>query len=498
MNQEWTKEELEIILALGPHLSRQHIAAILNDVFDTDRSYRSIRDKLYRNNVRFVGENFRKAIQIAKAKSLPGRVIEVLVGLEPRNTEPPSEESCTSYKNVEFQEKGNYATLEKHTTTSPRNLEQLLSVCEIDTSVWAVDHYIVNKWDTNSRSPQGEVETVPAYQVKVWLVRKTPTVCTWPVVAPIQLSGKQSSFIKNPPTIKKNKLKRALIIPDSQNGYRRDLRTGYLDPMHDRLSWDIVCQVAEHESFDEIILLGDMLDLPDWSDKFIRTPDLFFTTQPALLELHWWIARLARTKSKITYLEGNHEDRMRRAIVTNTMAAYDIRPVNEPAAPPIVSIENFLSLKDLGVTYISPYKEGEFWLNDNLRISHGDVVRSKSGKTAEAVVREARCSEIFGHIHRIEMATKTVYGRNGAKQYVACSPGTLARLDAGVVPGTKARNNWQNGFAVVEYEQENGYFDIHPVQIIRGRAIYKSNIWIGEDKTKLIAQDTRWDSFLKK
>jgi len=486
----WNSLEIAVLKAIGPFLSNTDTATILNALFNTERTHKSVWNKLNRLGTGRTTNDPEKAIESAnKCKELSARtknnISELLLPYIVNHTAKETVNSNMVVNN-------NRAVLEKNTTENPQTIEALLRVCEIDEDVWMVDRYVVNVREQISKTKNGIV-TIPLYQIKAWLAKKDPVTCRWPTISPIDVKP----FVKpTTPVQKKSSLQKALIIPDSQNSYRRDARTGYLDPTHDRFSWDIVCQIAEEEKPEVIVLLGDMLDLPDWSDKFLITPDLYFTTQPALLELHWWLRRLAATGAHIVYLEGNHEDRLARSVATNTLAAYQIRPANAPQAPPALSIDGLLGLQELGVEYVAPYKTAEYWLNDNLRISHGHLVRSGSGNTVSAAIRDSRCSEIFGHIHRIEMATKTVWSKNGAKQYVAASPGTISRLDPGIVPSNTGRQNWQNGFGIVEFEEGNGLFDIRLVQIIQGKAVYNGRMWEGIDRVKEIARDTEWNAFL--
>jgi hypothetical protein len=388
-------------------------------------------------------------------------------------------------------EEGNYKTLIRKVKYSPQTLKEALKHFEVDEDVWKVEDYKVNKWEVGAKQRDGSIETTPLYQIKLRLVRKNPVVCEWPAVAPVVSSPIKVPKRKNP----KSRLKTALVFGDSQNGYRREQRTGYLDPIHDRKAWDLVCQVAEKRRPDVIVILGDMLDLADWSTKFARTPDLRDTTQPTLEELHWWFKRIAMTGAKVVYLEGNHEKRIHSAIVDNTIAAYGIKPANEPDAPPSISVRGFLGLDNLNVEYLGPWEQAEYWINENLRVSHGSIVRPRSGMTAQAVVQDTSCSEIFGHVHRAEYAAKTVWRHSGPKQYVAVTPGTLARLEPGVVPAAKGKNNWQQGFCWIDYEDGNGFFDIHPVSIMRGRMIFQGEVWEAQDPVKQIAKDTNWPSF---
>lgn len=74
-------------------------------------------------------------------------------------------------------------------TTNPRSLDDLLKACKVDTSVWEVEKYIVNKWEmgrkektvsltwvdgvaNGSVNDSGGITKAPLWQVKAWLRRK--------------------------------------------------------------------------------------------------------------------------------------------------------------------------------------------------------------------------------------------------------------------------------------------------------------------------------------
>jgi hypothetical protein len=214
-----------------------------------------------------------------------------------------------------------------------------------------------------------------------------------------------------------------------------------------------------------------MLDLPEWSDKFLVSPEFFFTTQPAINELYWWTKEFRQHCNKMIYIEGNHELRMSKAISKNIVAAYNLKPANEPKKLQM-TIPTLLALDDLDVEYCGPYPAGEYWLNDNLRISHGTVARKGNADTVKAILAQARNSEIVGHIHRHEMAQKTVHPRQGIRTYVAYSPGTVARIESNIVPAFSPRNDWQQGFAIVNYQDGNGLFQIIPHSIHNGITLH--------------------------
>jgi hypothetical protein len=240
-------------------------------------------------------------------------------------------------------------------------------------------------------------------------------------------------------------------LGDSQVGYYRNHETGVYIPFHDRGAMDVALQVARQERPDIIVLLGDMLDLTEWTDKFIRSPECFNVTQPALMELAIWIAKLKATGAEVIYIEGNHEMRMETSVITNLPAAYKLHPVNVPTGgPPALSVESLLDLKSRGVKYLGPYPSGQYWLNDMFLLHHGEVVRAGSSKTVEAVIKDATVNEGFGHVHRLESAHKNVITRYGEIVIGAYSFGTLARTD-GVVPGKSNRVNWQKGLGIINF-----------------------------------------------
>jgi hypothetical protein len=118
-----------------------------------------------------------------------------------------------------------------------------------------------------------------------------------------------------------------------------------------------------------------------------------------------------------------------------------------------------------------------FWLNDRLKVVHGDKVAS-GGSTAHKYLATEKVSVIYGHIHRREWAERTREDRDGAKTIMAASPGCLARID-GVVPSTKGGHDldgrplhrsedWQSGVAVVMFEPGDGRFVYEQVAIHDG------------------------------
>lgn len=298
--------------------------------------------------------------------------------------------------------------------------------------------YLVNKWDAVSKD--GPIEL---FQVKAWLERRPDFFHT--KIEPVK------PFKRNPPP-RQAPDQVALIIPDSQHGFRR--QGGKLIPMHDRRCVDLAIQVCDFLKPDEVVLLGDMLDLAPWSTKYSTPPDLKYTTQPSLIELHWFLQALRSSGDhRITYIEGNHESRIRKAITDRLEEAVDLRPVGRDAEHPLLSIPNLLSLDEIAVDYVEPYGSA-YWLFDDLvRIHHGNTVRTKGGQTVTAMLSSGTTShEIVGHIHRREFASRRIPAEGKFKTINAMSPGCFCRIDTEVsmVPAYAGKPvDWQHGMGIV-------------------------------------------------
>lgn len=400
-------------------------------------------------------------------------------------------------------ESGN-VTVVTATSSSIKTVAELLDAADIDQrcldqnadTPFVVERSKANKYDQifgvggkDNRTPL----VVPLWQVWAELRRRKATPVEFAPVAPIKVNFSRAGVVPKPP---KRDMDCALILPDSQHGFRRE-SSGYLNPTHDRVAIDIAFQMAGLLRPNRIVLLGDMLDLPECSDKFLHGPEFAQTTQAAGVDLAWCIAKLRSLcpDARVNYLEGNHEFRLVKLMQRNAFAACGLSPVGDLTGPPLMSIQRFLGLDDLGVEYSSPYPDGELWLNDYVRVSHGHIARSGVGDTAKTILNDARNSEIYGHLHHAEMMAKTTHPRKGQCTYYAFCPGTLARID-GAVPAATPRVNWQQGLGVVWYKEGKGLYQFVHVPIFGGIAVYDGRLLQGVDYAERLAKDTGMRSFL--
>lgn len=341
------------------------------------------------------------------------------------------------------------------------------------------------KWDVTLKlrkmdddGKQYEVmRVVPQFYVRLRTLPRHPQPIE-PVLQPLELSVK----FRKPRPVARSGVKRALILADAQTGFRRRLHTTELVPFHDRRVLDIALQILQLEPMDNVSLVGDCLDMSEWSMKFLQEPEFYWTTQPALIEWAWWLAqyREAAPNAEMDLYEGNHEARPEDMLLTHMKAAYGLRPVDELALPAVMTIERLLALHALHVNYIKGYPDNKKWLNRNVLIRHGDVVRANPGDTAKAVVTKTTYTTVFGHVHRRELVSRRIAGREGDVIQTAFCPGCACHID-GRVPGSASDAQWQQGLAVIEYTDD--FESIVPIPIENGRAIYRGRVLEARDRT---------------
>jgi len=302
----------------------------------------------------------------------------------------------------------------------------------------------------------------------------------WPVV-------QQGPAIKMP--VPKAKIKKAstfktcVVVPDIQIGYYRG-RDGTLEPTHDEKALDVALKIIEEMNPDTVICVGDNLDFPEMG-KYLTYPAYAQTTQASIDRATVFCAQMrsAAPDAEIVWLAGNHEERMPKYLLVNASAAYGLRKGNTPESWPVLSVPYLCRMDDFNVIYKPGYPASDYWVNEKLRIIHGDRVKS-SGSTAHIYLNNEKTSVIYGHIHRIETAFKTREDFDGPRTIMAASPGCLARID-GAIPSTKGgvdldgrpltrHENWQQGLGIVRYEDDNQHrFSYDVIPIYNGWGMYQ-------------------------
>lgn len=280
----------------------------------------------------------------------------------------------------------------------------------------------------------------------------------------------------------------AVIIPDIQAGYFR-LADESLEPTHDENAIEIALAVIRQVRPSLIVMVGDNADLPEFG-KYRLSVAFQRTTQATIDRLTILGAQLraaAGPDARIVWLAGNHEERLPNYILDNAVAAFGLKVGNAPESFPVLSIPYLCRFEEHGIEYKPGYPAGSFWVNERLRVIHGDKVAS-GGSTAHKYLSTEKVSVIYGHIHRREWAERTREDHDGPRTIMAASPGCLARVD-GAVPSTKGgidldgrpivrHEDWQQGLAVVEFEPGDGRFVYEQIAIHDGWARYRGRTYV--------------------
>lgn len=222
-------------------------------------------------------------------------------------------------------------------------------------------------------------------------------------------------------------MKRIVVISDLQV------------PFHDERAVRNVAKFIKRYKPDDVICVGDEIDLQtisrwssgrdEWSGTIGHDRD---KTVEILGELQ--IRHLSRS---------NHSARLYSAISKRLPGLLGL---------PELTIEGFLKLKELGITYHhKPYEIAKGWI-----MVHGDeqAINHNAGLTALTAARRHGKSVVCGHTHRL-----------GVSAFSEASGGVLGRVLTGMEVGhlmdekqafyTKGTFNWQKGFGLI-YTDRNG------------------------------------------
>ena len=202
----------------------------------------------------------------------------------------------------------------------------------------------------------------------------------------------------------------------------------------------------------EIILLGDFMEVSSLSgydlSKRRKIEGQRFEKEVALAEHELDI--LSDLCPVVTYLEGNHEDRVERYLD------------DHPELEGMVELPKRLKLAEKGITW---HKTNKLVKRGKLYFTHGVYY----GKYfAKKTVDEYGCSIVVGHAHRHQIAT--IYPKMQKYPMMCFALGCLGDTD----PEYKknAPTGHVNQLAIVEIDSRTGLFNLYPITIIRNTFIY--------------------------
>lgn len=342
-----------------------------------------------------------------------------------------------------------------------------------------VEQVRLSSWEGLTKNEDGEPIVTPLSGASVVLSPAWENGPQWPVV---DRAAQARVVPPKPVKRKRTKVRTVAVLPDVQIGYRRDIDDGTLDPFHDEQAIGAALRVVAAVDPTDVVHLGDLIDAPFWG-KYEQEATFQLTVQPGIDRAHRYLAETvaAAPNARHTLLEGNHDRRLQRAILTNAMTAFGLRRAEAPQDWPVLSVPHLLRTDDLGVEWLAGYPANLLWLADDVAVIHGSKVRS-SGSTAAAVLDDSAVCVVYGHVHRIELAYKTRQTRAGAARSWAASPGCLCRVD-GAVPSVRGSTDaygrpiptvesWQQGIGIITIEPGHRPA-IELVEIIDGVASFR-------------------------
>lgn len=386
-----------------------------------------------------------------------------------------------------WEEDSNYASASMNTRKQV-GLDGFLNELGVDRELWKVEKWgsETKHWEVGAKV-DGQIVKEPLMGWRIWanFVRTKP-IMVYPTIQPVRI---EAQFHKpQPPT--GNEILRTLIFSDPQFGFTREVNDARLTPFHDRQALDLILQLSLHIKPDRIDILGDYLDFPMWTDKFLRKPKFEYATQPAICEGHWWLRqfREALPEACISVHEGNHDVRMKNATIIHLRAAAGLRRATELDLPPVLTPEYLLALDQLGIHWVSDYPNASVWLGPNLRISHGNITSSIIGGTTKKLLERSDCSRVVGHIHRREVTSRTILSSHGQREITAICPGCTCHID-GRVPGSSQDSNWQQGCLVIDYHPGKDWYTFTLIPINSPYLVHDKLTFVARDVLPLLYQD---------
>jgi len=226
------------------------------------------------------------------------------------------------------------------------------------------------------------------------------------------------------------------------------------EPYSDPKALGAVERFIRHTRPSLVVLLGDNVDFYQLS-RFDQDPKRALALQEDCDKTFEAMRRFrkAAPSARIHYLQGNHEDRLRRYLWGKSVALSSLKCLTVP---------ELLRLKELDIRY---HESGQFRVKD-LLFKHGNVVRKKSGFTAMAELERNWLSGVSGHTHRLS----EVYRRNKSGYYKWVEGGCLCDLNPEYARGEDF--DWQHGLTWGWIERGGNRFSINTAPIVNGRIVY--------------------------
>ena len=240
-------------------------------------------------------------------------------------------------------------------------------------------------------------------------------------------------------------------------------------PYQDEAALDAVSDLIEKVRPSVLVHMGDFFDCMQLDSKFLKDPlwrDSVQDNIDAGADILNAFGSLA-PKAKLWLLEGNHEDRLRRAIWSmsdNHRTVAGMRVFEKYITWPSI-------LKDAGVKrwqWLPMDDQSSTEILPNLILKHGDLVRGHSGMSARAEWDKYHQNGASGHTHRLGWFLHRTKDATQSWAETGCT--------CGLNPRYTRDPNWHHGAIVVAYTDD--WYNMEFVYIEDGRGRWRDQ-WVG-------------------
>jgi hypothetical protein len=334
-------------------------------------------------------------------------------------------------------------------SSSIKTPEELVEKAGIDLATWEPHSPSVRKWDTVLKVGEDPL-VVPLYYVSVKLRKR------W-----------EATDLPRPVVLKVTRpmLPRPRVGPFVSVHYS-DIHF----PHHDARALNVLYQILEYVGPGITVDHGDTLDCTEIS-RFPKDPHNRVTLREEI-EMgarHNGIVHALTPDSEHIWLEGNHEERLKRLV----WGLADQRAAGEVLTLPAIRAElewgKLLGLDSLGWESVAyPFHRVLF---DRLILAHGDTTGQN---VANKLLTKFGKSGISGHTHKRASAEARDY--NGHHAWFEIGMLGKIRDDYQFFP------NWAQGLGVVTWSDDRREFGFEQIRIHEGVAYFRGKRFTGDSK----------------
>lgn len=258
--------------------------------------------------------------------------------------------------------------------------------------------------------------------------------------------GRKSATRETSPAVASGTLEPVLVVSDAHV------------PFHSRVWWDLLLQVGRFLRPKHLVIIGDFGDFYSVSDHD-KDPERANRMDAELAEIDACLDELdALGATDKLYIEGNHEDRLRRHLMRN------------PALARVVSTERLLRLKERGWEFV-PYKRHA--QRGAVHFTH-DVGAAGRNAVFRALDVYGH-SVVSGHTHRLAYIVEGTATGECKLSATFGWGGDVEQID--YMNLAKARKDWALGFGAGYLDPRSGYCYLTPLPVVHGTVCFNGKLF---------------------